>query len=77
MTYELNINNIEETKKLISGAIAKMVNADDIKINEIFYYTGLKKWSLKISYSSAGKTYYGSMDINCNGTILRYQEREV
>jgi len=77
MAFELNINNIDNVKKMIIEGIKKMVNADEIKINDIFYYSGLKKWTVKISYSSQNGTYNGMLDMDDHGRILRYQEKEV
>ena len=79
MEFKLIIGKMEDLKKIIMEDMAKTenVNVQDIEFEDIFYYSGLKKWNAKISFRKEDILYTASMDIMENGIITRYQQREV
>ncbi|WMT50989.1 MAG: hypothetical protein RE471_08410 [Ferroplasma sp.] len=78
MEFKLTIGKMEDLKNMIMEDMAKTENIDidDIEFQDIFYYSGLKKWNAKIEFRKNGKNYMASMDIMENGMITRYQQRE-
>ena len=78
MEFKLTIGKMEDLKNMIMEDMAKTENIDidDIEFEDIFYYSGLKKWNARIKFSKNGKNYRSSMDIMENGMITRYQQRE-
>jgi hypothetical protein len=78
MEFKLTIGKMEDLKNMIMEDMSKTENIDtgDIEFEDIFYYSGLKKWNAKIAFRKNGKSYRASMDIMENGMITRYQQRE-
>jgi hypothetical protein len=78
MEYKLTIGKMEDLKKLIREDMAKTenINSEDFEFLNVFYYSGLKKWNVKIEFKKDGRKYVASMDIQENGIITRYQQRE-
>lgn len=79
MEFKLTIGKMEDLKKIVMEDMAKTenVNVQDIEFEDVFYYSGLKKWNAKISFRKNGKVYTASMDIMENGMITRYQQRQI
>ncbi|WP_337861175.1 hypothetical protein [Ferroplasma sp.] len=78
MEFKLTIDKMESLKEIIADQISKMesIPADCLEISDIFYYSGLKKWTVTIIFSKGQKSYKASMDILENGVISRFQQRE-
>lgn len=78
MEYKLTIGKMEDLKKMIREDMARTenINSGDFEFLDIFYYSGLKKWNAKFEFNKDGKKYLASMDIQENGIITRYQQRE-
>ena len=78
MEYKLTIGKMEDLKKMIREDMEKTenINSEDFEFLDIFYYSGLKKWNAKIEFTKEGRKYLASMDIQENGIITRYQQRE-
>ena len=79
MEFKLTIGKMEDLKKIIIEDMAKTekVNVHDIEFEDVFYYSGLKKWNAKVSFRKENRLYSASMDIMENGIITRYQQREI
>ena len=78
MQFKLTIDKMEDLKQIITDNIPKMENIspERIEIEDIFYYSGLKKWTARVVFASDSKDYTASMDILEDGMVTRYQQRE-
>ena len=78
MEFKLTIDRMEDLKGIIVEQITKMENipAENVEMLDVFYYSGLKKWTASVAFSVNGKHYVASMDILENGLVSRYQQRE-
>jgi predicted PP-loop superfamily ATPase len=78
MQFKLTIDKMEDLKQIITDQITRMekIYPERIEIEDIFYYSGLKKWTARVAFASGGKDYTASMDILENGMVTRYQQRE-
>ncbi len=78
MHFKLTIDRMEDLKQLIIGQITKMerILPENVEILDIFYYSGLKKWTVSACFNVNKKHYAASMDILENGLVARYQQRQ-
>ena len=77
MQFKLTIEKMEDLKQIITDQITKMENIspETIEIEDIFYYSGLKKWTARVAFAIGGKDYTASMDMLEDGMVTRYQQR--
>jgi hypothetical protein len=78
MEFKLTIDRMENLKGVIVEQITKMENIppENVQILDVFYYSGLKKWTASVAFVVNEKRYVASMDILENGLVTRYQQRE-
>jgi hypothetical protein len=78
MEFKLTIDRMENLKKIIVEQITKMedISTENVQLLDVFYYSGLKKWTAGVAFIVNGKHYVASMDILENGLVTRYQQRE-
>jgi hypothetical protein len=78
MQFKLTIDKMEDLKNIITDQISKMegIPPESLEISDIFYYSGLKKWTVAVVFTKGNMKYNASMDILENGIVARYQQRE-
>ncbi len=73
---KLTIDNMEELRNIIIDNISKFegIKPDNIEIIDLFYFSGLKKWTTKLEFLKNNIKYYARIDISEDGKITRYQQ---
>lgn len=76
LNMKLTIDKMEELRNIIIDNIGKFegIKPDNIEIIDLFYFSGLKKWTTKLEFTKNNIKYNARMDINEDGTITRYQQ---
>ncbi len=77
MEFKFTVDKLNDLKNMIIDSILKSENIhpEDLEFQDIFYYSGLKKWTCTASFEKNSRVYNVSIDILENGLITRYQQR--